>query len=151
MSPKRYDNRYERGALGALQLAQLALARGDLWSAAGALEEDVELSGHTRDRANLAHFLEALSAVAALHGEAGRSAVLVGAAEESLREVGAPVYNLYNPDPFLKERASAGARAALGEAAFEQLRACGRAMTFDEAVAHALEAGTGGDRPPPGT
>ena len=122
-------------------LAQLSLVRGDLALATDALEEGVGLSGHNKDRANLAHFLEALSAVAALRGEAKRSAVLIGAAEGSLREVGAPVYNFYNPDPSLVERASAGARDALGDAAFEDLRERGRAMTFDEAVGHALGAG----------
>jgi len=115
-------------------LAQLAISRGDLALAAGALEEGVGLSGHTKDRANLAHFLDALSAVAALRGEAQRSAILIGAAEESLREVGAPVYNFYAPDPSLKERASSEARASLGDAAFEKLREQGRTMTFEEAV-----------------
>ena len=115
-------------------LAQLAISRGDLGLAARTLEEGVGLSEHTRDRANLAHFLDALSAVAALRGEAKRSALLIGAAEESLREVGAPVYNFYAPDPSLKERAPAEARGVLGDAAFEELRERGRAATFEEAV-----------------
>jgi hypothetical protein len=80
-------------------LAQLAISRGDLGLAAGALEEGVGLSGHTKDRANPAHFLDALSAVAALRGEAERSALLIGAAEEFLREVGAPVYTSTTPTP----------------------------------------------------
>ena len=115
-------------------LAQLAISRGDLGLAAAALEEGVGLSGLTKDRANFAHFLDALSAVAALRGEPERSAVLIGATEESLQEVGAPVYNFYAPDPSLKERASAEARAALGDAAFERLREQGRAATFEETV-----------------
>ena len=122
-------------------LAQLAISRGDLGLAARTLEEGVGLSEHTRDRANLAHFLDALSAVAALRGEAKRSALLIGAAEESLREVGAPVYNFYAPDPSLKERASAEARGALGHAAFEDLRDLGRAATFEEAVMLGASAG----------
>ena len=115
-------------------LAQLAISCGDLGLAAGALEEGVGLSGHTKDRANPAHFLDALSAVAALRGEADRSALLIGAAEEFLGEVGAPVYNFYAPDPSLKERASSEAPAALGDVAFEKLREQGRTMTFEEAV-----------------
>jgi hypothetical protein len=47
---------------------------------------------------------------------------------------GRPVYNFYAPDPSLKERTSAEARAALGDAAFEELRERGRAATFEEAV-----------------
>lgn len=119
-------------------LAQLAFARDDLPLAAGALEEGVELSGHTRDRANLAHFLEALSAVASLRGEEESAAVLIGASEGSLREVGAPVYNFYVRDSSLREHASARARTELGEAAFEEARERGWAMTFEQAVAYAL-------------
>ena len=126
-------------------LAQLAISRGDLGLAARTLEEGVGLSGHTKDRANLAHFLDALSAVAALLGDPERSALLIGAAEESLREVGAPVYNFYAPDPSLKERASSEARSALGDAAFGRLREQGRAATFEEAV----RLGTGGPPGPP--
>ncbi len=119
-------------------LAQLALARDDLAPAAGALEEGIRLSGRTKDRANLAHFLEALAAVASSRDEAERSAFLLGAAEGSLREVGAPVYNYYVPDPALRERAMAETREALGEAAFDEARGRGEAMTFEEAVAYAL-------------
>ncbi len=131
--------------VGLYNLAQLAISRGDLGLAGGLLEEGVGLSGHTRDRANLAHFLDALSAVAALRGEPEHSAVLIGAAEESLREVGAPVYNFYAPDPSLKVRASSEARASLGDAAFEELREQGRAMTFEDAVT--LGAGTDANGP----
>ena len=131
--------------VGLYNLAQLAISRGDLGLAATTLEEGVRLSGHTKDRANLAHFLDALSAVAALRGEAERSVVLIGAAEESLREVGAPVYNFYAPDPSLKERASSEARASLGDAAFEELREQGLSMTFEDAVT--LGAGTDANGP----
>lgn len=130
-------------------LAQLALAEGDLALAANTLREGVQLSGRTKDRANLAHFMEALAAVAALRGEAGRSAFLAGAAEGSLREVGAPVYNFYVPDPTLQERAAVEARAVLGEAAFEEARERGRAMTFEQAVAYALSEAGVPDRPRP--
>ena len=83
-----------------------------------------------------------LSAVEAFRGEAERSAVLTGAAEGSAREVGAAVYNFYRPDPSLRERAVAEARAALGGAVFEEARARGYGMGFERAVGYAL----GGDR-----
>jgi non-specific serine/threonine protein kinase len=121
-------------------LAQLALARGDLEAACRMLGEGIELNGQTKDRANLAHFMEALSAAEAFRGEAERSAVLIGAAESSLREVGAPVYNFYIPDPSLRERAVAEARASLGDTVFEQARERGRAMTFDQTIEYALGA-----------
>jgi hypothetical protein len=64
---------------------------------------------------------------------------LIGAAEGSLREVGAPVYNFYRPDPSVGELAVDEARAVLGDAAFEEARERGRMMTFEQAVAYALE------------
>ena len=71
--------------------------------------------------------------------ETERFAVLLGAAEASLEEVGARVYNYYDPDPSLKERAVAQARVALGEAAFGEAWARGREMSFKQAVEYALE------------
>ena len=130
-------------------LAQLALARGDLGPAADALEEGVGLSGYTKDRANLAHFLEALSAVAALRGEVERAAVLIGAAEGSLKELGTPVYHYYIPDPSLRERAVAEARASLGDEAFEEAWTQGREMTFEQAVAYTLSGVDALERPKP--
>lgn len=120
-------------------LAQLALARSEHEHAAEALQEGVELSEHIRDRANLAHFLDALSAVAALRLQPERSAVLSGAAEGLLKEVGAPVYNFYRPDPSLKENAVGQARATLGTISFEALHKRGETMGFEEAVGYALE------------
>ncbi len=92
------------------------------------------------DRANLAHFLKALSAVEAFRGEAERCALLLGAAEALLEEVGARVHNYYAPDPSLRERAVEEARAVLGEAAFNEAWVHGRDMGFEQAVGYALGA-----------
>jgi len=105
------------------------------------LGEGIEWSERTGDRANLAHFLELLAAVTALEGEGRRSAMLLGAAEALLEQVGARVYNYYVADPYLLERAIAEARTALGEAAFEGARGRGWGMDFDQAVEYALEGG----------
>jgi predicted ATPase len=126
------------GYIALYNLAQTALARGDREQAARMLREGLELSGQTKDRANLAHFLKALAAVMAFRGRAERSALLLGASDALLREVGAPVYNFYNTDPSLQDRAAAEARAILGEAAFEEARGLGREMTFEQAVEYAL-------------
>ena len=120
-------------------LAHLALVRGNLEKAACMLEEGLELSGQTKDRANLTYFLEALAAVEAFRGRAERAAHLLGATEALLEQVGARVYNFYNPDPSLQERAVGEAHAALGDAAFEEAREQGRMMTFEQAVKYALE------------
>jgi hypothetical protein len=87
----------------------------------------------------LAHFLSALAAVEAFRGEMERSAVLIGAAEDLLREFGAPVYNFYNPDSSVGERAVDEARTVLGNSAFEEARERGRMMTFEQAVEYALK------------
>lgn len=119
-------------------MAQAALARGNPEKAARMLEEGIEWSAQTRDRANLVYFLEALAMVASSRGEAKRCARLLGAAEGLLEEVGASIYNYYVPDPSLQERAVAEARAGLGDAAFEEAWERGREMDFDQAVAYAL-------------
>ena len=120
--------------VGLYNLAQLALARGDLALAARTLEEGIGLSGRTKDRANLAHFLDALAAVAAFRDEAKRSAILLGTAEALLEEVGARVHNYYAPDPSLRERAVAearqprreGLRGGVGAGARDEFRPGGR-------------------------
>jgi tetratricopeptide (TPR) repeat protein len=119
-------------------LAQSALARGDREKAARMLEEGIEWSGRTRDKANLACLLEALAAVTAFGGEAERCALLLGAAEVLLKEVGAAVYNFYQLDSSLRERAVAEARTTLGDAAFEEAGARGREMSLEQAVEYAL-------------
>ena len=124
--------------VGLYNLAQLALAQDDLVLADQTLQEGIRLSEQTKDQANLAHFLDALAAISSSRGEAERSATLLGAAEGSLQKVGASVYNFYVVDTALRERAANEARAASGEAAFEQSRSLGRAMTFGQAVAYAL-------------
>ena len=123
----------------------MALAREDFALASRALREGSELSAQTKDRANLAHFLEALSAVAALGGNLERSAVLTGAAEGSLSEVGVPVYNFYNPDPSLRQRAEEMTRTGMGPRELERFLERGRFLSLEESVAYALEL----DDPPP--
>jgi tetratricopeptide (TPR) repeat protein len=119
-------------------LAQLAAGRGDPDLAARMFEEGVALSEGMGDRANLAHFLEGLAVVAGMRGDTRRSATLSGAAERLSREAGAPVYNYYAPIPSLRDRAAAGARSALGDAAFEEARGRGLEMSFEQAIRYAL-------------
>jgi predicted ATPase/DNA-binding XRE family transcriptional regulator len=125
--------------VGLYNLAQLALVRGNPALATRTLEEGIRLSRQTKDRANLAHFLDALAAIASSQGEAERCTLMLGASEALLEELGARVYNFYQPDPTLRERAVAEAHAVLGEPAFEEARERGRGMTFEQAVKYALE------------
>ena len=122
-------------------LAQVALSRGDYVKAGDLLEEGIVLSDELGDKANLAYFLEGLAAVSGMSGGAERSARLFGAAEGMLEAAGAPVYNYYIADRALYEKARAEATSSLGERAFEERRAEGRSMTFEESVAYALAEG----------
>lgn len=56
-----------------------------------------------------------------------------------LEEVGARIYNYYQPDRSLYEHTAGNARVHLGEAAFEEVWAEGWVMDFEEAVAYALD------------
>jgi non-specific serine/threonine protein kinase len=120
-------------------LAQTALSEANYGPASSMLEEGLTLSGQMGDQANLSYFLEGLAVVAGARGEARRSARLLGAAQGSMEEAGAPVYNYYMPDRALYERSLAAARARLGEEAFAAAWAEGRAMTPERAVEYALE------------
>ena len=120
-------------------LAQVALSRGDHDGAVSLFEEGIALSEEVGDRANLAYCLEGLATVAGVRGEVERSARLIGAAEGLREAVGVPVYVYYEPDRSVYERTVAAVRSQMGEEAFEEARAHGRAMSFEQAVAYALK------------
>ena len=120
-------------------LAQVALVREDHGLAASILAEGVAISEQMRDQANVSYFLEGLAVVASVQGKAERSTRLFGAAVGLLEAVGAPVYNYYKPDPSLYKQTISATRSRLGVADFEVAQAEGRAMTFEQAVAYALE------------
>jgi hypothetical protein len=99
----------------------------------------ITLSEQIGDQANLSYFLEGLAVVAGMQGDTEHSARLLGVAERLLEEAGASVYNYYKPDRSLYERATANVRSLQGEEGFEEVRAEGRTMTFEQAVEYALE------------
>jgi predicted ATPase/DNA-binding CsgD family transcriptional regulator len=119
-------------------LAQVALSEADLSPAAAMLEEGLASSRQMGDQANLSYFLEGLAVVAGARGESRRAALMLGAAQGSMDEAGAPVYNYYMPDRSLYDRTLAAARSRLGEEAFAGAWAEGRAMASEVAVEHAL-------------
>ncbi len=80
--------------------------------------------------------LEELAGVACAQGQHARAARLWGAEETICEAIGATVRALYRAD---YDRGVAAARAGLGEEAFEAAWAQGRAMTLEEAIAHALD------------
>jgi predicted ATPase/DNA-binding XRE family transcriptional regulator len=120
-------------------LAQAALSRSDYDGAASIFEEGVILSEQMGDRANVAYCLEGLAVVANARGEAERSARLIGAAEGLHEAVGVPVYLYYEPHRSIYERTMAAVGSRLGAEAFKGDRERGRAMTFEQTVAFALQ------------
>ena len=122
-------------------LAQVAQACGNHDLAALRFDEGVTLSAEMEDQANLGYFLEGLAVVAGVRDEAERSARLFGTAEGMLRAAEAPVYQVYEPNRSLYERIREDVRLRLGEDRFEEVQAEGQAMTFENAVAYALEHG----------
>jgi DNA-binding CsgD family transcriptional regulator len=111
-------------------LAQLALAGGDYEAASRWFAEGIAPSEELGDRGQVAHILEGLGIVAGARGEAGRAARLLGASEALINAIGLRGHTYYRPDRALYERVEAGARAKLGEAAFEAALGEGRAIEY---------------------
>ena len=120
----------------------MALSRGDHDGATPLFEEGVMLSEQVGDRANVAYCLEGLAMVAGARGQAERSARLFGVAEGLHEAVGVPVYIYYELHRSLYERTMTAVHSRLREGVFEEARAEGRAMTFEQAVTYALEGKT---------
>jgi tetratricopeptide (TPR) repeat protein len=120
-------------------LAQVALSRGDHDGAATLFGEGITLSKQLGDRASAAYCLEGLATVASAPGDAERCGRLIGAAERLHEAVGVPVYVYYESHRPTYGRAIAAVRSRLGEERFEEARAEGHAMTFEQTVEYALE------------
>jgi predicted ATPase/DNA-binding CsgD family transcriptional regulator len=119
-------------------LAQLALSRADYDLAGRRFSEGIVPSKEMGDRVNIAFFLKGLAAVAGARGQDERSTRLFSAAEGVIEVLGVRSTYYYHPDNSLYERTVAAARSRLGEPAFEEARAAGRAMDFERAVEYAL-------------
>ena len=120
-------------------LAQLALSLGEYDEAAHRFREGIQPSREMGDLLNVAYILEGLGVVAGLRGQAYRAAKLFGVSEGLIAAVGLRGHTYYVPDRSLYERAMAAARTKLGKEAFKTARAEGQAMTFEQALAYALE------------
>ena len=126
-----YDPQGE-AALARVFLGTTLLARGDLEGAERRFEEGLESARRRGDPLGTYVGLYNLAQLALVRGD-------LALATRTLEEVGARVYNFYQPDPSLRERAVAEAQAVLSEPAFEEARERGRGMTFEQAVKYALE------------
>jgi predicted ATPase/class 3 adenylate cyclase/DNA-binding CsgD family transcriptional regulator len=127
---------YQRARANALVLEGLLHSRqGDHRQATACLLESLALSRAAQDTPGLGWCLTALASVIAGEGATARAARLFGAGERVRDALG-----LELPPEFQRryERAVAMARDALGDAAFTEGWAAGRALPLDQAVAEAL-------------
>jgi predicted ATPase/class 3 adenylate cyclase/Tfp pilus assembly protein PilF len=127
----------DRGSRGGLvyaldNLAWAALVRGDHERAKALHEETLALCRELGDKLIGSESLEGLACAAAARGEDERSARLFGTAS-TLGYQQAPAERALR-EPYLTD-----ARSRLEEAAWKVAWAEGQAMTFEEAVAYALE------------
>ena len=131
---RRIESDYLIGqALGMIGL--VALAQDDLEGARAAFIEAAGLLLSVYSRDGLADILYGFAALALRAGDAAEAAVLVGAADATRERIG--YFLSAKLDPTYDAIAS-GARAALGEDAFERAYATGMAMGTREAVVRAM-------------
>jgi non-specific serine/threonine protein kinase len=115
-------------------LGLLAAERGALAEAAACLETALDGFDAFGDRRVVASALDAQALLECCLGHPERAARLLGSAEGQRRTVGAA------PEPFLRhdlECACARARAAIGEAAYQQAFDSGVGMSLNEALVYA--------------
>jgi predicted ATPase/DNA-binding CsgD family transcriptional regulator len=120
-------------------LGWAALLQGDLERAGTYYEESLVVCKELGDKMIASESLEGMACVSGTQGEAPRAAKLFGAAEglqETLREA---VALQHGPEEEAwREPYRATARALLGEEAWEEALARGRAMGLEEAIEYAL-------------
>lgn len=123
------------GAAVALStLAELAAQAGDERAAFANYREALGLWADASDRLTSAWAFGGLAVAAAAWDQPELAATLIGAIDARLDETGA---DLWQGDRRLYERATAAARAALGEQRFAGYVAAGRELPFSAAVAAA--------------
>jgi tetratricopeptide (TPR) repeat protein len=125
------------GNIALYVLAQAALATGNRQEAAGFLRRSLVLASELGDTVNSAYCVQALATVEEKR-EPHRVARLLGAAEALLDTAGVPLYA--TADGELHRDTANLVREELGEEAWLMARDEGREMTFEQAVAYALEA-----------
>ena len=123
-------------ALG--NLGHVALHEGDAERAAIFFREALGLVRQLVYKLGIAEHLAGLGGVAAAEGRYARAARLLGAAKDLLNLLGAL---LEPPDQAEFERSVTTARAGMGDAAFSEAWAEGRAMALDQAIRYALSTG----------
>lgn len=125
-------------AMAEVNLAECALAHGDLDRAAALLASSSERHRALRVMYSVAYMLDAAARLAAARGDAELAAVLVGAADHRRDIIGVGVWGsqLARRDRFVE-----GLRATLGEDAYAAAHRDGCALDYNDALDTALRAG----------
>jgi predicted ATPase len=126
--------------VGLYNLAQAAVALGDLVAARRHLSEGIMLSEENHDLANLAYFLEAIAVVESAESAPDRIPVLLGAAQTLHETTNHKTYGYYVADDSLREHAERQARQALGDLAYREAVEAGRRLDVEGSVRFALGA-----------
>jgi predicted ATPase len=118
-----------------LELGRVAHAQGNDTHALTLCRESLVLSRKLDNKSLIAFCLTTLAGVIQALGDAARAARLFGAAEKLLQSLDA----VLDPGGSLEYDSDlAAARTQLGEPAFEEARAEGQTITFEQAVAYAF-------------
>jgi predicted ATPase/DNA-binding CsgD family transcriptional regulator len=131
-----------------LNLGIAALMTRDLERSKPLLAEALQIAHRIDDRVIQAHLLDAFGYYAALRGQAGLTARLLGAAQTMRAQAGANVMPFIAP---LLTKAEQSAREKLGAAKFEAESAAGRLLNRNTAAELALGKDPAGERPRTGT
>ncbi|HLJ78016.1 MAG TPA: tetratricopeptide repeat protein [Acidobacteriaceae bacterium] len=111
-------------------------AQGDHISARPQYVESLQIYRDLGDRQGVASSLEAFAGLNAREDRLEPAARIWSAAERLREEIGAPIHPVNRQE---YDREAAAARKALGDEAFTAAWAAGRGMTWEEAVAYALD------------
>lgn len=136
LTDSRGESMFRAYALCSLGLA--VWQQGDPVRGTELLEEGLRLTRLMDDSLTAATCLESLAWIAAEHHESERAAVLMGAAESVGRASGIKTVVIPGLVGYQKRRRTQ-ARAALGPRGFAAALRRGRELTFDDAVAYALD------------
>jgi len=130
---------FRRGVVLCLvSLGDIARLRGELAQAQLLGQEALTLSHELGNLHRCAESLECLARTAGTAGQGKRAARLLGAATALRETMGSP---MPPPEQAVMEQIVAQERAELGEAAWAQALAAGKAITLEEAIAEALRDG----------
>lgn len=117
-------------------MSQVSWLRGNRQVAEAQAKEGAACKHSLDDRQGLATLLETLAWMAAERGAHGRAATIIGSAERVRDSSTLALSDLFRPQ---HDRSVALALQGLGQKAFDEGFARGRAMTIDDGVAFAME------------